>query len=87
MKHASLVHGNSQGTLCGLSVLRALGLESGQDAGDIVLAGLESLAQRGSDGQGGKREDDGATHIEFFWLNQRAQLEKIYEVNKVSKYD
>lgn len=71
-------HGYLQSTLGSLSILRALGLQSGQDAGDVVLAGLESLAQRSSDGQSGKRENDGATHIEFGdWLKEHSSMKSI----------
>ena len=61
-------HGDLQSALDGLGILRALGLESSQDAGDIVLAGVEALAQGSSSGQGGEGEDDGATHFESFWV-------------------
>lgn len=53
-----------QGALGSRGVLRVLSLKSGQNAGDVVLASIETLAQRGSNGQGGEREDDGATHID-----------------------
>lgn len=62
---ASNDENHSQGTLSSSSILRALGLQGSQDAGDIVLAGLEVLAQRRGNGQGGEGDDDGATHIDF----------------------
>lgn len=58
-------HGYLQSTLGSLGILRALGLQGGQDAGDVVLASLKSLAQRSSDGQSGEGENDGTTHIDF----------------------